>query len=185
MRRLLPGLIAMSLWAASSPVRAQESVPPPRPDFVRPLPPATPVYDPTLTPYAPPFSRDPNLRAQQTVARQLAVNNWTRGFNNAWALYVPDDYWLLGPPPLTWAWDFPPVEQPIGQQRIYDGRGGYSSFPVYANQLVPAPARLAPPPADVGAPAVEVARRTRETRHPPAGAPAARTAEAPRRLFSW
>jgi hypothetical protein len=203
MRHWLPALMLASFWAGWNwPAGAQEVVPPPpaRLEAFRRPPPARAIaYDPALTPYAAPFSRDPHLREQQTVARQLAVNHWTRGFGNAWALYVPDEYWLLGPPPLTWAWDFPPVEQPIGQRRIYDGRGGYSSVPIYADQIAPLPPQVVPvqPPAIEPPPAAEAVLGARDSQRPQLKAPVARVADVrraaaqpprapePRRLFSW
>ncbi|MCI0682704.1 MAG: hypothetical protein L0Y71_11420 [Gemmataceae bacterium] len=174
---LMLGCLAAVTWASLA--GAQELVP------ARPY--AAPGY--VISPYAAPFSRDARLREQQVVARQLAVLDWTQWQSNAWSLYGPEELWLFGPP-LTFAWDFPPVEQPIGQRRIYDGRGGYSSGPVYADQLAPPPrpAPIIPQPAPVvpqpeAAEAVVGARPPR----PRADAPAARAppADAPRRLFSW
>jgi hypothetical protein len=168
----------------SSPAAAQAIFPEgPLPRFG--VPPA--VYPLPLR--APPFSRDAQIRERQVVTRQLAVLDWTRWQADAWALYGPEEQWAFGMP-LTFAWDFPPVEQPIGYQRVYDGRGGYSSGPVYADQV-------APPPQPVPVPLLpeaEVGERTRgdapsslvssASRRPQAKSSAASADPAPRRL-SW
>ncbi len=133
--------------------------------------------------HVPPFSRHAQLREHQAVTRQLGVLDWTRWHANGWSMPGPDAFELFGGP-LTFAWDFPPVEQPIGYKRIYDGRGGYSSGPVYADQLAPLPPRPAPiiqkPEAEP-----EVVLGERGPQRPRADAPPPRTADAPRRLFSW
>ena len=170
-----------------SPTGAQELLPSPhaRAEAARVQPP--PLLVPPVPLYAspPPFSRDARLRDQQAVARQRAVLDWTRWQSNAWSMYGPDELWLFGPP-LTFAWEFPPVEQPIGYQRIYDGRGGYSSGPVYADQVSPLRPGLALPPIiRAPVPEAEPEVASRRPSASPAGAAAARTAEAPRRLFSW
>jgi hypothetical protein len=133
------------------------------------------------------WSPDPLVRERQEVARQLAVLGWTRWQANAWALYGPDEFWAFGQP-LNFAWDFPPVQQPIGYQRIDDGRGGYSSFPVYAAPAYAAPAYVGPLPRPLPEPPVQPAQPevgARDRARQRANAPAARTAEAPRRVYSW
>jgi hypothetical protein len=137
-----------------------------------------------------PWSHDPRTRERQVVARQLAVLDWTRWQADAWPLVGPEELWLFGPP-ASFAWRFPPVEQPVGYQRVYDGRGGYSSGPVYAYELA-APAWPVPVPA-VPAPPVLGRSPGHYRALPGSSAPptqnvngaAARVGAAPRQLFSW
>jgi hypothetical protein len=199
MRHALSLMLGGVVFAAgASTAGAQEVV-------LRPYPSAG--FTPPVPLYAPPFSRDPQIRSRQAVSRQLAVLDWTRWQSNAWHLYGPEELWYFGP--LTFAWDFPPVEQPIGFRRAYDGRGGYSSVPIYADEVTPGPAppsvvappNVAPPnvaPPSPAAPmpaapspapeAVLAARRrlpARAAKPAPGAAEVPRAVEAPRRLFSW
>jgi hypothetical protein len=186
---VLPVALAC-VWAVNLPSIAQAQVAPlPAPvnPEVVPRPPGAAVgLTPAPPRYPAPFSRHAQVRERQAVTRQLAVLDWTRWQANAWSLYGPDELWLFGPP-LTFAWDFPPVEQPIGYQRIYDGRGGYSSGPVYADQLAPAPPPPHPRPVvPLTQPnAAEPVLGSREMRRSRVNEPAPQTAKAPRRLFSW
>lgn len=168
MRQVTFGLVVvcplMAAWR--TPVCGQEFL----------LPPVGPaaVYAPPWRPL--PFSRHPQVRQRQELARQLAVLEWTRWHADVRRHYGAEEVWLFGPP-LTFAWEFPPVEQPIGQRRVYDGRGGYSSFPVYADEI-------APPPVPQRTLAEEPAIGRRPVREAAPSPPAADAVVA-RRLFSW
>lgn len=190
MRRTLLALMLAILLVAGwgSRAKAQEFPPPARSVEAAPrLPPPPPFGLDWAAPLGtPPFSRDAQTRERQAVSRQRAVLDWTRWQSNAWHLYGPEELWLFGPP-LTFAWDLPPVEQPIGVRRTYDGRGGYSSGPIYADEVMPRP-RLVPaaPSAMVApGPAAEPVLGARKSLPAADRVPPTRTAEAPCRLFSW
>jgi hypothetical protein len=94
------------------------------------------------------WSADAEVRDRQAIARQLSVIDYAR-----WHSYsLAPDPWI-GPLPYdpAFIWGFPSVDvvaQPVGHRRIYDGRGGYSYLPIYANEpppVLPPPEGRAPP----------------------------------------
>ena len=104
-----------------------------------------PYLSSPLAPGVTVWSPDAEVRERQAIARQLSVIDYAR-----WHSYsLAPDPWL-GPPVYdpAFIWGFPHIDvvaQPVGHRRIYDGRGGYSSFPVYADELPPVPPPLLPP----------------------------------------
>jgi hypothetical protein len=136
-------------------------------------PPAVTVYGrPGIgIPWAPDtivWSRDAEVRARQAIARQFQALDYVR-WHAASPISAPwIDAWY-GDPAFIWGLPYrEAVEQPIGLRRIYDGRGGYSSVPVYADE----------PP--VAVEVLEIARPLRDERSQRVGARPERP-----RGFSW
>jgi hypothetical protein len=143
------------------------------------------------------WSPDAEVRERQAIARQLSVIDYVRWHSHS---LVPGPW--LGPPvhDPAFIWGFPHIDvvaQPVGHRRIYDGRGGYSSFPVYADDLpqVPSPplrtppvgcapfnGALEPPPNGLVEPPIDSARR--EPRPPDAARREPRPPSSPRG-YSW
>lgn len=139
--------------------------------ILSPTPAAVAIYErPGLgIPWAPAtivWSRDAEIRARQAIGRQLQALDYVRWHSGSLLTEPWIDPWC-GDPAFIWGLPYrEAVEQPIGLRRIYDGRGGYSSVPVYADE----------PPV-----AVEVARPPRDERSPRIGS----KPEGRRAGFSW